>query len=206
MPLTTGARLGAYEILGPLGSGGMGVVFRARDAKLNRDVALKVLPDTFALDANRLARFKREAQVLASLNHPNIATIYGLEEFEGVHALVLELVEGPTLTERLATGPLRLKEALAIATQIADALDAAHERGVIHRDLKPANIILQGAWGPTICHPGTCSTRVAERFSLYHCRGQGRCRTGHGSPHQREILSPNEKALYASARKMPAAT
>src|SRR5258708_27928076 len=143
MTLTSGARLGSYEILSPLGAGGMGEVYRARDTKLNRDVAIKLLPDVFALDSDRLARFKREAQVLASLNHPNIGAIYGLEDSGGVHALVLELVEGPTLADRIAQGPIPLEEALAIARQIADGLDAAHALGIVHRDLKPANIKLR---------------------------------------------------------------
>src|SRR5207244_5218691 len=121
-------------------SGGMGEVYRARDSKLKRDVALKVLPDAFALDAERLARFKREAQVLASLNHPHIAAIYGFEDSGSVHALVLELVEGPTLADRIRQGPIPIDEALPIARQIADALQAAHEQNIIHRDLKPANI------------------------------------------------------------------
>src|SRR5713101_1529945 len=143
MTLTTGTRLGPYEILSPIGAGGMGKVYRARDTKLNRDVALKVLPELFTLDPDRVARFKREAQVLASLNHPNIAAIYGFEESDGtgrsstsvVRALVLELVEGPTLAERIATRPIPLDEALSIAKQIADALESAHEQGIIHRDL-----------------------------------------------------------------------
>ena len=118
----------------------MGEVYRARDAGLNRDVALKVLPDLFAADPDRLARFKREAQVLASLNHPNIAHVYGLEQSDGVQALVMELVEGPTLADRIAQGPIPIDEALPIAKQIAEALEAAHEQGIIHRDLKPANI------------------------------------------------------------------
>ena len=140
MPLQPGTTLGPYEILSPLGAGGMGEVYRARDTKLNRDVALKVLPDVFADDPDRLARFQREAKVLASLNHPNIASIYGLEESAGVRALVLELVEGPTLADRIAQGPIPLDAALPIARQIAEALQAAHEAGVIHRDLKPANV------------------------------------------------------------------
>jgi eukaryotic-like serine/threonine-protein kinase len=138
--LTAGRRVGPYDIVAPLGAGAMGEVYRAHDTTLNRDVALKVLPELFAVDADRLARFTREAQVLASLNHPNIATIYGLEESNGTQALVLELVEGPTLGDRIARGPLALDEALTIARQIADALEAAHEKGIIHRDLKPANI------------------------------------------------------------------
>jgi eukaryotic-like serine/threonine-protein kinase len=145
--LTNGARLGPYEIIAPIGAGGMGEVYRARDTKLNRDVAIKVLPEMFAADADRLARFEREAQVLASLNHPNIAHLYGIEDSapstssgQGVHALVMELVEGPTLADRIAAGPLALADALPIAKQIAEALEAAHEQGIIHRDLKPANV------------------------------------------------------------------
>ncbi len=140
MALSPGDRLGVYEVTAEIGAGGMGIVYRARDTKLGRDVALKVLPDLFADDPERLARFQREAKVLASLNHPNIASIYGLEESAGVRALVLELVEGPTLAERIAQGAIPIDEALPIAKQIADALEAAHEAGVIHRDLKPANV------------------------------------------------------------------
>jgi serine/threonine protein kinase/Tol biopolymer transport system component len=142
MSLAPGTRVGPYEILSLLGAGGMGEVYRAKDTKLNRDVALKVLPDAFAWDVDRLARFKREAQVLASLNHPHISAIYGFEE-SNVQALVLELVEGPTLADRIAQGPIPLDEALPIARQTADALEAAHEQGIIHRDLKPANIKLR---------------------------------------------------------------
>jgi serine/threonine protein kinase/tetratricopeptide (TPR) repeat protein len=133
-------RLGSYEVVGLLGVGGMGEVYRAHDTKLNRDVALKVLPEAFTLDPDRLARFTREAQVLASLNHPHIAAIYGFEESNGVQALVLELVEGPTLADRIARGPVPFDEALAVARQIAEALECAHEQGIVHRDLKPANI------------------------------------------------------------------
>ena len=140
MPLTPGTRIGAYDVTGPLGAGGMGEVYRARDTRLDRDVALKVLPAAFTADPDRLARFEREARVLASLNHPNIAQIHGLEETDGTRALVLELVEGPTLADRLEQGPIRLDEVLSIARQIALALQAAHEAGVIHRDLKPANV------------------------------------------------------------------
>ena len=125
---------------GLLGEGGMGQVWQATDTQLNRQVALKILPDAFASDPDRLARFTREAQILASLNHPNIAQIHGIEEAEGTRALVLELVEGPTLADRIAKGPIPVDEALPIAKQIAEALEAAHEAGVIHRDLKPANI------------------------------------------------------------------
>ncbi len=140
MSLTPGARIGPYEVLSAIGAGGMGEVYRARDTKLNRDVALKILPADVAADAERLARFKREAQVLASLDHPNIGAIYGFEDSEGMHALVLQLVEGPTLDDRIARGPIPLDEALPIARQIAEALETAHEKGIIHRDLKPANI------------------------------------------------------------------
>ena len=135
-----GRHIATYEILAPLGVGGMGEVYRARDTKLNREVAMKVLPEVFALDPDRLARFRREAQVLASLNHPNIAAIHGFEEAADVKALVLELVEGPTLADRIARGRVPLEDALPIARQIAEALEAAHERGIVHRDLKPANI------------------------------------------------------------------
>jgi serine/threonine protein kinase len=140
MPLTPGTRLGSYEILGLLGAGGMGEVYHARDVKLARDVAIKVLPLSFAQDADRLARFEREARTLAALNHPHIAHIHGLEESGGVRALVMELVEGEDLTQRLARGAMPLDEALPVVIQIADALEAAHEQGIVHRDLKPANI------------------------------------------------------------------
>ncbi len=143
MPLAYGTRLGPYEVGPALGVGGMGEVYRARDTKLDREVAIKVLPEEFAKDKERLARFEREAKLLASLNHPNIASIYGLEESDGVKALVLELVDGPTLAERIAEGPIPVEEALPIARQIADALEAGHETGIIHRDLKPANIKLK---------------------------------------------------------------
>jgi eukaryotic-like serine/threonine-protein kinase len=141
MTLAVGTKLGPYEIVSQLGAGGMGEVYRARDTKLNRDVALKVLPEVLARDPERMARFKREAQVLASLNHPNIATIYGFEESDGVRALVMELVEGQTLAEIVeARHGVPLQDALPIAKQIAEALEYAHERGIIHRDLKPANV------------------------------------------------------------------
>ena len=141
MGISPGTRIGTYEITSPLGEGGMGVVYRARDTKLLRDVALKVLPDHFAGDPDRLSRFQREAQVLASLNHPNIAQIYGLES----GCIVMELVEGETIAERLQRGPVSIEETIAIASQVADALEAAHERGIMHRDLKPANIKLTPA-------------------------------------------------------------
>jgi len=149
MPLKPGTRLGPYEIKSALGAGGMGEVYCAHDTKLNRDVAIKVLPDLFASDPDRLGRFGREAQLLASLNHPHIAQIYGFEDFppagwgQGpVRAFVMELIDGPTLADRIKLGPVPLDEALPIARQIAEALEAAHERGIIHRDLKPANIKL----------------------------------------------------------------
>ena len=140
MPLVAGARLGPYEIIAPLGEGGMGQVYRATDTTLGRQVAIKILPDAFAADPERMARFEREAKILASLNHPNIAAIYGFEKSGGAYALVMELVEGDDLSQRIARGAIPLDEALPIAKQIADALEAAHEQGIIHRDLKPANI------------------------------------------------------------------
>ena len=140
MAIQAGTTLGPYEITGPLGKGGMGEVYRATDTNLNRQVAIKVLPTEFAQDTERLARFEREAKTLASLNHPNIAQIYGFEKSTGVHALVMELVAGPTLADRITQGPIPVDEALPIAKQIAEALEAAHEQGIIHRDLKPANV------------------------------------------------------------------
>ena len=135
-----GNRIGPYEVLAKLGEGGMGQVYRATDTRLKRSVAIKILPPAVAADAERLARFQREAEVLASLNHPHIAAIYGLEESGGISALVMELVEGEDLSQRIARGAIPIDEALPIAKQIAEALEAAHDRGIIHRDLKPANI------------------------------------------------------------------
>jgi serine/threonine-protein kinase len=140
MSITTGTRFGSYDVGEVIGAGGMGEVYRATDTKLKRDVAIKVLPAAVASDPDRLARFRREAEVLAALNHPNIAQIYGLEEVDNVTALVMELVEGPTLADRITGGPLRANDAMSIAYQIIDALEAAHERQIVHRDLKPANI------------------------------------------------------------------
>src|SRR4051812_23494738 len=140
MEIAVGERVGVYEVVWLMGAGGMGAVYRAHDTKLNRHVALKVLLPAVAQDPERLARFRREAQILASLNHSNIGHIYGLEESNGVVALVLELIEGPTLADRIAHGPIPLDEALPIARQITDAFEAAHDRGIIHRDLKPANV------------------------------------------------------------------
>ena len=135
-----GKNLSHYNLVGKIGKGGMGEVFRAKDQKLGRDVAIKVLPEEFARDTERVARFLPEAKLLASLNHPNIASIYGLEESEGTNFLVLELIEGETLSDRIKAGPIPVEEALKLALQIAEALEAAHEKGVIHRDLKPSNI------------------------------------------------------------------
>jgi serine/threonine-protein kinase len=142
MSLAAGTRIGAYEVVALLGAGGMGEVYRARDTRLGRDVALKVLPATFTNDPDRVARFRREAQTLAALNHPHIAQIHGLEEVEGTQFLVLELVDGESLDRRIARGPVSLDESLGIARQIAEALEAAHEKGIVHRDLKPANVAL----------------------------------------------------------------
>src|SRR5689334_6708086 len=140
MALAAGSTFGGYTVSKLLGAGGMGEVYQARDTRLGRNVALKVLPDAVASDHDRLTRFAREAQALAALNHPHIAQIYGVEEVDGRSALVLELVDGPTLADRLVRGALPLEEALSIATQIAQALEAAHDAGIVHRDLKPANI------------------------------------------------------------------
>src|SRR6202022_4591960 len=137
MTLAAGTRLGSYEVVAQIGAGGMGEVYQAHDTKLGRDVAIKVLPADFINDVERLARFQREARMLAALNHPNIATIYGLEQSDGVHYLVMELVPGQTLAERVGAGALKIEEALKLGVQIAEALEEAHERGVIHRDLKP---------------------------------------------------------------------
>ena len=140
MTLIAGTRLGPYLVETPLGVGGMGEVYRARDTKLGRDVALKVISATFAGDADRITRFEREAKVLAALNHPNIAALYGMEVENDRHFLIMELVEGETLAERLARGALPIEQALSIGLQMAEALEAAHEQGVVHRDLKPANV------------------------------------------------------------------
>src|SRR5579863_9612411 len=140
MALAAGTKLGPYEIIGAIGAGGMGEVYRARDTQLGRDVAIKVLPANFVNDPERLSRFQREARMLAALNHPNIATIYGLEQTSGVACLVMELVPGETLAERVKAGPVPVEDALKIAAQIAEALEAAHEKSIIHRDLKPANV------------------------------------------------------------------
>src|SRR5262245_16047687 len=140
MALTIGSKLGSHEITALLGKGGMGEVYRARDTKLKREVAIKILAEEFSCDPDRVARFQREAEVLASLSHPNIAAIHSLEEEQGSRFLVLELVEGETLDERIKRGPIPIEETLHIAKNICEALEAAHEKGVVHRDLKPANV------------------------------------------------------------------
>src|SRR6202163_2295569 len=143
MPLAAGTKLGTYEVRSAIGAGGMGEVYQAHDTKLGRDVAIKVLPEAFAHDPERLSRFQREAKMLAALNHPNIATIHGLGQSGGTSYLVMELVSGETLSERvIRDGAVPIEETLAIAKQIAEALEAAHEKGIIHRDLKPANVKL----------------------------------------------------------------
>jgi hypothetical protein len=165
LPLQPGTRLGPYAILSALGVGGMGEVYRARDTKLNRDVALKILPDAFANDPDRMARFTREAQTLAALNHPNIAHIHGLEESGTVRALVMELVEGDDLAQRLTRGPIPLDEVLPIARQITEALEVAHEQGIVHRDLKPANIKLYLVPGMNHCQGGEGAGTINMRLS-----------------------------------------
>ncbi len=180
MTLSTGARLGPYEILSPLGAGGMGEVYRAKDGRLGRDVAIKVLPGEFFEDNDRVTRFEREAKSLAALNHPGIAAIYSFEEVSGRHLLVMELIEGEDLGQRLVSGPLPLEESLSLAKQIAEALEAAHEKGIVHRDLKPANVkvtpdgrvklldfglakILEGDPGPNSAPSATHSPTLTAR-------------------------------------------
>ena len=191
MAQTAGTRLGVYEVTAKIGEGGMGEVYQARDTTLDRDVALKVLPEAFTSDPDRRARFEREAKVLASLNHPNIGSIYGLEEAEGVKALVLELVEGPTLADRIKKGPIPIDEALPLAKQIAEALEAAHEQGVIHRDLKPANIkvkdngtvkVLELWVGEGVSAGGLGPERVHVPNHLLDCRSDA---DGDGDRHGR---------------------
>src|SRR5262249_14794208 len=162
MALTIGKQLGSHGITALLGKGGMGEVYRARDLKLKREVAIKILPDEFSRDADRVSRFQREAEVLASLNHPNIAQIYGLEESNNTRCIVMELVDGETLQERLKRGATPIDEALPIATQICEALEAAHEKGIIHRDLKPANIKLTKNGAVKVLDFGLARMREAE--------------------------------------------
>ena len=142
MSLSKGTKLGPLDILGPLGAGGMGEVYRALDTQLDREVAVKILPQSMARDPERLARFDREAKILAALNHPNIAVIHGMEKFEGGRALIMELVPGDTLGARIKQGAMPQEEALQVAKQMAEALEAAHEKGVTHRDLKPGNVMI----------------------------------------------------------------
>jgi serine/threonine protein kinase len=158
-----GTRLGVFEILGPLGSGGMGEVYRARDTRLGREVALKTLPASFASDPSRLARLRREARILASLSHPNIARLFGLEESDGAPVLVMELVEGRTLAEHLLRGALPVAEALDRARQIAAGLEAAHEKGVLHRDLKPSNIAIDPKGSVKLLDFGLARAPLARR-------------------------------------------
>ena len=163
MPVGRGTRVGTYELVEPIGAGGMGEVWRAHDTKLGRDVALKLLPAAFAADPERLARFEREARLLAALNHPNIATLHGVEDASGVVGLVMELVDGPTLADRIAgAGALPLGDVLVIARQIADALDAAHEKGIVHRDLKPANIKLTSTGAVKVLDFGLAKAEAGE--------------------------------------------
>jgi serine/threonine protein kinase len=172
MALTIGTQRGSHEIVALLGKGGMGEVYRARDKKLKREVAIKVLPDEFSRSPERVVRFQREAEVLASVNHPNIGAIYGFEESDGVQALVVELVEGQTLADRLEREAISLDEALHLVRQVADALDAAHEKGIVHRDLKPANVKITPAgvvkvldFGLAKTHPGTVALGLSEALT-----------------------------------------
>jgi serine/threonine protein kinase len=170
LSLTPGTRLGVYEVTAQIGEGGMGQVYSARDTKLNRHVALKVLPDSFATDDERLARFTREAHTLASLNHPHIAQIYGLEESGGVRALVMELVDGDDLSQRIAHGPVPLDEMLPIAQQVAEAVEAAHEQGIIHRDLKPANIKVRADGTVKVLDFGLANLQGTQQPGLFQNR------------------------------------
>jgi eukaryotic-like serine/threonine-protein kinase len=163
MPLASGIKIGAYEVLSPLGAGGMGEVYRARDARLSRDVAIKALPPEFAQDPERLARFEREARLLASLSHPNIAGIFGVEEDHGSRYLVLEFVEGESLAERIARGPLPLDDALDVGREVATGLEAAHESGVVHRDLKPGNVMLTPSGGVKLLDFGLAKSEASDR-------------------------------------------
>ena len=163
MSLAPGTRIGPYEVVWIVGSGGDGEVYRARDPKLQRDVALKILPEVFASDSDRLGRFQREARTLAALNHPHIAGIYGFEENAGTYALALEFVDGETLADHIARGPIPVEEALPIARQIAEALEAAHEQGIVHRDLKPANIKVRRDGTVKVLDFGLAKALAAER-------------------------------------------
>jgi serine/threonine protein kinase len=165
MPLSSGQTLAQYEILTPIGAGGMGEVYRARDTRLGRDVAIKVLPDDLRRDPERLERFRREARLLAQLNHPHVATVHGLEEVNGKALLVMELVEGETLAERIARGPIPIEPGIQIFLQLAEGLEAAHERGIVHRDLKPANVMIRPDGEVKILDFGLAKTLTAEALS-----------------------------------------
>src|SRR5262245_40584651 len=165
MPLSPGTKIGPYDVLSLIGAGGMGEVYRARDSRLGRDVAIKALPENLARDPERLARFEREARLLASLNHPNIAAIYGLEEVGGQRYLVLEYVEGETLAHRLARGPLSLDETLHVCREIAAGVEAAHEGGVVHRDLKPGNVMLTNSGAVKVLDFGLAKSGAEARES-----------------------------------------
>jgi serine/threonine-protein kinase len=170
MSVTIGAQLGSYEVTALLGKGGMGEVYRARDTKLKRDVAIKILPDEFARDADRIARFQREAEVLASLSHQNIARIYDLQQSGEIQFLVMELVEGETLADLIKRGPLPIEEALQIGKSICEALEAAHEKGIVHSDLKPANVKITSDGKSHIRH----KTRPLRSPLRHRCRWDGR--------------------------------
>ncbi|MCH8086551.1 MAG: serine/threonine protein kinase [Chloroflexi bacterium] len=183
--------LGHYEILEPLGKGGMGEVYRARDTTLKRDVAIKVFPEELSADPDRLARLKREAHLLAALNHANIATIYALEEDQGTSFLVLELVKGESLEQRLSKGPLPVEKALDLCKQIAEALEAAHGEGIIHRDLKPANILITPEGKAKVLDFGLAKTVEAAIFGWRVCEGRIRqfCLPLQQGPHRRSTYS-----------------
>ena len=183
MSLEAGQTLGHYEIVEAIGAGGMGEVYKAHDTKLGRDVAIKVLPDEFSKDQDRLDRFEREARLLAKLNHPNIATLYGLEESDGQKFLVMELVEGETLAEHIARGAMFVDEALSLFMAIAEGLEAAHEKGIIHRDLKPANIKIGRDGKPKILDFGLAKAFAAEQnVSAETSQSPTRLRQGFGEP------------------------
>ena len=160
--LEPGTKLAHYEVVAPIGAGGMGEVYRARDTRLDRDVAIKVLPDEFSRDKDRLARFEREAKLLAQLNHPNIATLHGLEQARGQQFIVMELIEGQTLAERIASGPIPVDEAILLFQQIATGLAVAHAKGIVHRDLKPANIKIGPDGTPKILDFGLAKAFAGE--------------------------------------------
>ena len=173
--MAAGTEIGPYRVIGPLDAGGMGEVYRALDTRLHREVAVKVLPSALADDPDRVARLQREGRLLAALNHPHIATIHGFEIAGALHAIVMELIEGPTLADRLASGPMALDEALEIARQIAEALEAAHGKGVIHRDLKPANVKFTPTGTVKVLDFGLATTMITSERDAGHDTGAGRC-------------------------------